>query len=143
MSSLLLLSLLTPTSLSDHHNWVYEATAEFTEYAEGSVTIINGHVMVDLDISEAVSHEGSDDMNVPEDCFDNGLYMHVHTQWNQDTDSDYLGSVDCNPGDQTGDHFDPWFACSPKTDAEDCDYNGGCIPPSRYKIVFCYDICVI
>lgn len=124
------LSLASALALAAADDWVYEARANFTTYAMGYVTVINGHVMVDLDITNVSMYQGVSGTGVPEDCFDNGAYMHIHTEWNHETDYDYMGRSDCD-SDETGDHFDPWFACSIDSDAEDCNYNGGCIRPSR------------
>ena len=134
ISFLLLNAIAFLCALGDHHDdMVYEAKAYFSRYAMGEVTIINGNVMFDLDITNVSQYVGMTGTGIPSDCLDNGAYVHIHTEWNQDTEMDYMGRDDCET-DNTGDHFDPWFACSKNSGEEDCNYNGGCIRPSRYAL---------
>ena len=123
-----LISLCLGQNYYKNPNWIYEATAKFSRFAEGHITVINGHVMVDLDITNVSSYQGTE---IPTDCFKNGAYLHIHDDWNNNEDTDYITDDNCNE-DQTGDHFDPWFACSIKSGENSCGENGGCIRKSRY-----------
>ena len=119
----------------------YEAKAWFTQHAMGHVTIINGHVMVELDVS--MIDVGNETLGIPSDCFSDGVYYHIHTEWNHDDMMDKQGQPACGNA-MTGGHWDPWFACSTFSDGVDCKNNeGGCIWPSRYIILlllnhFCF-----
>eukprot|EP01083_Nonionella_stella_P293484 998078_1 len=127
-----ILALILSTAQSADPNWVYESKAMFHRYAMGSVTVINGNVMIDLDITNISWYQGVSGTGVPENCFDNGAYVYIHEEWNNDEDEwDYMGRNNCND-DQTGDHFDPWYACSTASGGDDCNTNGGCIRPSSF-----------
>merc|ERR1719411_588698 len=83
------------------HDMVYEVKAYFSRYAMGEVTIINGNVMIDLDITNVSKYAGMDNTDIPDNCLINGAYVHIHTEWNQGSEMDYMGEDNCESS-QTG-----------------------------------------
>jgi len=79
------------------------------------------------DISEVIS-------KLPTDCFDSGAKYHIHTNWNYDDSNDRSGADDCGYN-YTGNHWDPWVACSNSTGNEYClkfprDFADKCVKSS-------------
>eukprot|EP01083_Nonionella_stella_P079457 218054_1 len=96
----------------------------------GHIGMLNGFVWVDLDFSQV---DWTNIPGVPENCSEGGLKFHIHDKWtyNEKIDAgvDRKGTTAC--GDTyAGGHYDPWFACGPKSGASDCEVNNGCIPSS-------------
>ena len=72
----------------------------------GTVTVDNGHVIVDLHVSE--------DADLPKNysyCTSGGMKYHIHTEWFYDDDTDRIGSSACG-ATYTGGHYDPWHGMS-------------------------------
>ena len=116
-------------------NTNYQATAYFRNYSSGWVTFINGHLMVEIDISDIDVDD--DSLGLPSDCFDDGVYFHIHSMWEHTDMMDKVGSTDCGE-EFTGGHWDPRHACSPASSAPHCQVNGGCISGSRYSIIHAF-----
>lgn len=88
--------------------------------------------MVDIDVSNV--GVGNETVGIPENCFDDGVYFHIHELWTHDME-DKQGPTDCGAAN-TGGHWDPWHGCSPASSASACQSNGGCISGSRYVLLY-------
>ena len=82
----------------------YVATFDPARYGiDGTVTVDNGKVMVDIDLSGDVNFTDLADNFTY--CTSAGLSYHIH-YWKLDDELDRTGSG-CGP-DNTGGHWDPW-----------------------------------
>eukprot|EP01084_Bolivina_argentea_P037844 69983_1 len=96
---------------------------------EGYIGALNGFLWLELDFSAV------DWSTLPTNCSRGGLKYHIHDLWSygdsvQSLPSiDHKGPTECGKT-HTGNHYDPWFACGPKSDSPDCINNNGCIPSS-------------
>ena len=69
----------------------------------GTVTVDNGHVIVDLDLSAQPS-------SLPDGyytCTSGGMKYHIHKMWGWHDSTTAIGSTQCG-ADFTGGHWDPW-----------------------------------
>ena len=99
------LSLL---ALSDAAHNQYVATFSGLNGIYGNVTIDNGYVIVDLNMSAEPEING--DFS---ECTSGGMKYHIHMSWEHDNDTDRIGSTQCG-STYTGGHWDPWhgmFVC--------------------------------
>ena len=80
----------------------YVATFGGSNGIIGSVTIDNGYVIVDLNMSA----EPDLPINFSY-CTSGGMKYHIHMKWNHTNDTDRIGSTQCG-ADYTGGHWDPW-----------------------------------
>jgi len=63
-------------------------------------------------------------------CFSSGLHFHIHEQWNTSSQNDRIGSTACGAS-ITGDHWDPYLACGPKSANGYCKtHTKGCVNSS-------------
>jgi len=102
------------------------ATATFSNGAVGSVTIEPKRLYFYINV------ENVNQSLLPNDCWTDGLMFHLHANWTYADNGSRFGAVDCGLN-YTGDHFDPWAACSPDSSNIYCSNNGGCINTSDYS----------
>jgi len=93
----------------------------------GTVTVDNGYLMVDLDLSAEPNLPGGYST-----CVSGGLKYHIHTRWDHDDYLDKINGTDCGAG-YTGGHYDPWQGCGSASGNEYCSNNGGCIDVTDYS----------
>ena len=82
--------------------------ATFDSDITGTVTVDNGHVIVDLDLSSISPIWHST-------CTSGGLRYHIHTMWGHPNVTGPIWFTECG-SDYTGGHWDPWhgmFFCVP------------------------------
>lgn len=103
------------------------AIATFNNSVFGTVTVLKHTIYVNINVS-AVNVS----LLPSSDCWTNGLKYHIHQYWNHTDNSSRIGSVECG-ANYTGDHYDPWAACSSKSNNAYCSNNGGCINTSDYS----------
>lgn len=90
----------------------------------GTVTVDEGKVMVDLDLSAMPDLPTNFSF-----CTTGGLSYHIHQLWTYDTSDDAVASA-CG-GDYTSGHWDPWQACGGASGNVYCGddmNNSKCIP---------------
>ena len=83
--------------------------ATWTEGITGTVTVDNGHVIVDLNLTACCSSFGYFT------CTDGGMKYHIHKMWEHSGETGLINSTNCG-ADYTGGHWDPWqgmFFCVP------------------------------
>ena len=80
----------------------YEATWYDSDIG-GSVTVDNGHVIVDLDLSA----QPSDLPDGYSTCTSGGMKYHIHKSWTHSSETGQIGSTLCG-STYTGGHWDPW-----------------------------------
>ena len=84
--------------------WTGTVTVDLSnEGITGTVTVDNGHVTVDLDLSTQPS-------SLPDGystCTSGGMEYHIHKMWEHDTETGFVGSTFCG-STYTGGHWDPW-----------------------------------
>ena len=79
------------------------AEAVFSENdITGTVTIDNGYIVIDLDLSAEPNLPGGYSA-----CVSGGLKYHIHMKWDHDDLTDKINGTDCG-ADYTGGHWDPW-----------------------------------
>merc|ERR1719384_1080594 len=86
----------------------------------GTVTVNDGQVIVDLDLSAEPALPG--DFAT---CTAGGLKYHIHNSWSYGTSAtEQLGAAACG-GDYTGGHYDPWNGCGGASGSSYCDKSTG------------------
>lgn len=112
-------SVLTATQAAKQYVATFSGDNDIT----GTVTIDNGYVGVNIDLSEMPDLTGGF-----ENCTEGGMSYHIHELW--DFDDDRTESMTCG-ADYTGGHWDPWNACGAASGnaycGDDAD-NNKCIP---------------
>lgn len=114
-------------------NAVNTYVATFDSNITGTVTIDNGHVIVDLDLSAEPDLPGNYSF-----CTSGGMKYHIHQNWTHSSDSSQEGSTMCG-GDYTGGHWDPWQGCGSASGNSYCNTNTSttgweyCLPKSAYS----------
>ncbi len=92
-------------ALSKSQNKQYVATfTEANNGIEGTVTVDNGTVIVDIDLTMV------DNMTFPggfDSCTDGGMSYHIHQKWDYTNDNNDKVAGDCS-STYTGGHIDPW-----------------------------------
>jgi hypothetical protein len=96
----------------------------------GAVTVDNGMVTVELDLSAMPDLPGNFSF-----CTTGGLSYHIHELW--EFNDSRTESTMCG-GDYTGGHWDPWLACGAASGNPYCGDGTGtqCIPKSAYSVDF-------
>jgi len=133
-----------PNDSSDDDDHTYVAT--FSENGiTGTVTVDNGYIAIDLDLSGQANDTASDMISTGNftECVTGGLKYHIHESWDwSEAQGDKIGGTDCG-STYTGGHWDPWHACGSASGFDYCDYSGGtpsdCLPTSSYSADFSSD----
>jgi len=120
------LSGLSLVALANAQN-TYVATFSGDNNITGTVTIDNGHVLVDMMVPNNTNLPGGFDT-----CIDGGLKYHIHMLWGYGTTDDRFGSTACG-ADYTGGHWDPWHGCGSASGNAYCSNKGGCIDTGDYS----------
>jgi len=123
MKHIIAIALIALANAAHHNTFI----AEFTGNITGNVTIDNGYVMVDLDLSSEPDLPDNFSM-----CTTGGLKYHIHTKWDHEDNSSRIGSTQCGSS-YTGGHWDPWHGCGSASGNAFCSNNGGCINVTDYS----------
>jgi len=100
----------------------------------GTVTVDNGYIKVDLDLSDQPNLPGGYAA-----CVDGGLKYHIHTKWEHNATVDRINGTDCG-STYTGGHYDPWHGCGSASGNAYCSGQGGCIDATDYSADYDNDV---
>ena len=92
----------TPEPTREISGNTYEAVFSGSNDITGTVTVDNGYIIVDLDLSAEPALNGD-----YSECVSGGMKYHIHKYWYHDSDTDYANSTMCG-STYTGGHYDPW-----------------------------------
>lgn len=118
-------------SIFNNNNFCDSAVAKFNgtlTNISGTVNVESGIITVDIDLSELDFNKLPGGVN----CTEGGLKYHIHERWNRSDFVNALGPTECG-AEYTGNHWDPWTACSSSTGNEYCNITqnvDSCVPGS-------------